>query len=78
MMPQENPVIVITEVLKKLEEHQFDPETLHESESEVTQMAIDEAGDRLTPYDIKLVVKMFFDLHEKFQSYFLARKYERT
>lgn len=77
-MPQENPVIVITEVLAKLEEHKFDPETLHEAENvaKVTKLATDIAANRLTPYDIKIVVELFLDLHRKFQTYYRTREYK--
>lgn len=78
-MMQENPVIIITEVIGKLEEHKFDPETLHEAENiaKVTKLATDIAANRLTPYDIKIVVELYLELHKKFQTYYRTREYKK-
>lgn len=78
-MTQENPVLIITEVLGKLEEYTFDPETLHEAENiaKVTKLATDIAANRLTPYDIKIVVEMYLELHKKFQTYYRTREYKK-
>lgn len=78
-MTQENPVLIITEVIGKLEEHNFDPETLHEAENiaKVTKLATDIAANRLTPYDIKIAVEMYLELHNKFQTYYRTREYKK-
>jgi hypothetical protein len=78
-MTQDNPVLIITEVIGKLEEHHFDPETIHEAENiaKLTGLATDIAANRLSPYDIKIVVELFLDLHSKFQTYYRTREYKK-
>jgi len=78
-MMQENPVIIITEIIGKLEAHNFDPETLHKAENiaKVTKLATDIAANRLTPYDIKIVVELYLELHKKFQTYYRTREYKK-
>lgn len=78
-MTQENPVLIITEVIGKLEAHHFDPETIHEAETiaKLTEMATDIAANRLSQYDIKIAVALFLELHKKFQSYYRTREYKK-